>query len=71
VIDAYVARLDLWALGFGKAIPKEVGGQPMDRRILLRFYLYGYFQCIRSSRRLEVKCQQYRGYPGLNAMPCR
>ena len=52
VIEAYVARLDLSELGFSKAQPSY---EPAD---LLKLYLYGYFQRIRSFLRLEVDCQR-------------
>lgn len=58
VIEAYVARLDLQALGFSKAQPQRTGRPPYDPADLLKLYLYGYFQRIRSSRRLEAECQR-------------
>ncbi|MCD5972011.1 IS1182 family transposase [Pseudomonas quasicaspiana] len=58
VIDAYVSRLDLKVLGFDKAIPKGNGRPPYDPADLLKLYIYGYFQRVRSSRRLEAECQR-------------
>jgi len=58
VIDAYVGRLDLKYLGFDKATPKATGRPAYDPADLLKLYLYGYFQRIRSSRRLETECQR-------------
>jgi len=58
VIEAYVARLDWSALGFAKAQPRRTGRPPYDPADLLKLYLYGYFQRIRSSRRLEGECQR-------------
>lgn len=58
VINAYVARLDLSALGFGKAVTKSKGRPPYDPADLLKLYLYGYLHRIRSSRRLEAECQR-------------
>lgn len=58
VIEAYVARLDLQALGFSKAQPSRTGRPAYDPADLLKLYLYGYFQRIRSSRRLEAECQR-------------
>jgi transposase len=52
-LDAFVASLDLHALGFAKAIPQNTGRPPYDPGDLLRLYLYGYLHRIRSSRRLE------------------
>ena len=52
-LDAFVAGLDLAALGFQRAVPAETGRPGYDPGDLLRLYLYGYLQRIRSSRRLE------------------
>jgi len=56
VIDAFVAGLDLGALGFAKAQPAATGRPPYDPGDLLRLYLYGYLNQVRSSRRLEREC---------------
>ena len=56
VIDAYAARLDMVALGFRKSQPKTTGRPPYAPDDLLRLYLYGYWQRIRSSRALEREC---------------
>ncbi len=58
VIEAYVARLDLKVLGFSRAEPLKTGRPGYDPADLLKLYLYGYFQRIRSSRRLEAECQR-------------
>ena len=52
VIDAFVDSLDMEALGFGRATPNETGRPPYDPRDLLKLFIYGYFNRIRSSRRL-------------------
>jgi transposase len=53
-IDAYVGTLDLQALGFKNTQPVTGAGQPpYDPAALLKLYLYGYLQGIRSSRKLE------------------
>jgi transposase len=52
-LDAFVAQLDLSALGFQRAVPAETGRPGYDPGDLLRLYLYGYLHRIRSSRRLE------------------
>lgn len=52
-LDAWVAQLDLGALGFQRAVPAETGRPGYDPGDLLRLYLYGYLNRIRSSRRLE------------------
>jgi transposase len=53
VIDAFVMALDLQELGFKRAVPSEIGRPPHDPRNILKLYLYGYLNRIRSSRRLE------------------
>jgi len=55
-LDAFVAQLDLHTLGFAKAIPAHTGRPPYDPGDLLRLYLYGYGQRLRSSRVLEREC---------------
>jgi transposase len=52
-IDAFVASLDLAALGFTHATPAETGRPAYDPGDLLRLYLYGYLHRVRSSRMLE------------------
>ncbi len=56
VIEAFAARLNLGRLGFVRAEPAETGRPGYDPRDLLKLYLYGYLQQIRSSRRLEAEC---------------
>ncbi len=56
VIDAYVAGLELGVLGFAKAQPAATGRPAYDPADLLRLYLYGYLNQVRSSRRLEREC---------------
>lgn len=53
-IDAYVCSLDLADLGFKHAKGGGGAGQPAyDPADLLKLYLYGYLNQVRSSRRLE------------------
>jgi transposase len=54
-VDVFVEQLDLVALGFVHATPAETGRPPYDPGDLLRLYLYGYLNRIRSSRRLETE----------------
>lgn len=53
VIDAFVSQLPMVSLGFGKAIPAATGRPGYDPSDLLKLYVYGYLNQIRSSRRLE------------------
>src|SRR4051812_8851875 len=56
LIDEYVSALDVVALGFAKSVPAHTGRPAYAPDDLLRLYLYGYWQRIRSSRRLELEC---------------
>jgi len=58
VIEAFVAKLEVAALGFERAEPAETGRPGYDPRDLLKLYLYGYLQQVRSSRRLEAECRR-------------
>jgi transposase len=53
VIDAFVAGLDLAELGFTKVAAEATGRPPYAPGDLLKLYLYGYLNQMRSSRRLE------------------
>ena len=53
VIDEYVSLLEIHKLGFTKAIQAPTGRPPYNPKDLLKLYLYGYLNRIRSSRRLE------------------
>jgi transposase len=57
-LDAFVARADLQALGFTKAVCARTGCPPYPPVALLKLYLYGYLHRLRSSRRLEAECQR-------------
>lgn len=52
-IDAFAGSLDLAALGFTRVSPAETGRPAYDPADLLRLYLYGYLNRVRSSRMLE------------------
>lgn len=52
-LDAFVNAMDLQNLGFKRAVPEETGRPPYDPADLLKLYLYGYLNRIRSSRQME------------------
>lgn len=52
-IDAFVDNLDLKELGFKYAEPKPTGRPPYNPADMIKLYLYGYLNRIRSSRSLE------------------
>ena len=58
VIDAYVESLDLGQLGFEGVEPCTTGRPGYHPAVLLKLYLYGYFNRIQSSRRLERETQR-------------
>jgi transposase len=52
-IDAFATSLDLAELGFTRVSPAETGRPAYDPADLLRLYIYGYLNRVRSSRMLE------------------
>jgi transposase len=57
LIDAFVDKLEIEKLGI--QMPKAEEGRPaFHPRALLKLYLYGYMNRLRSSRRLERECQR-------------
>ena len=56
VIDAFVDGLDILELGFERPQPKHTGRPAYDPRSLLKLYIYGYTNSIRSSRKLAKEC---------------
>jgi transposase len=54
-IDAFVDGLDLAAAGFAGVTPKSTGRPGYAPADLLKLYVYGYLNRVRSSRRLEAE----------------
>src|SRR5271169_2055028 len=54
-IDAFVDGLDLAAASFGRVEPKVTGRPGYAPADLLKLYIYGYLNRVRSSRRLEAE----------------
>src|SRR6201999_4444074 len=54
-IDAFVDGLDLAAAGFTRVTPKITGRPGYAPKDLLKLYIYGYLNRVRSSRRLEAE----------------
>ncbi len=54
-IEAFVAGLDLAAAGFARVKSKETGRPGYAPSDLLKLYIYGYLNRVRSSRRLEAE----------------
>ncbi|MGB9172182.1 MAG: transposase, partial [Bradyrhizobium sp.] len=58
VIDAFVEGLDMVGLGLVRATPAATGRPGYDPRDLLKLYIYGYLNEVRSSRKLERECRR-------------
>ena len=57
-IDAFVDGLDLAAAGFSRVAPEKTGRPGYAPGDLLKLYIYGYLNRVRSSRRLEAECHR-------------
>jgi Transposase domain (DUF772) len=55
VIDVFVDELDLAELRFGGVDPETTGRPSYHPSVLLKLYIYGYLNRVRSSRRLECE----------------
>ncbi len=66
IIDAFIEKLDLKQLGIAhqpaakqRSSKANPGGVPrFDDKLLLKLYLYGYLNKIRSSRKLQQECRR-------------
>ena len=56
IIDLFIQTLDLQKLGFISSVPAAEGRPAYDPKDLLKLYLYGYLNRIRTSRLLEREC---------------
>jgi transposase len=54
-IEAFVDSLDLTAAGFDRTLPKATGRPGYNPSDMLKLYVYGYLNRVRSSRRLEME----------------
>ena len=57
-IEAFVDGLDLARAGFARVAPKATGRPGYAPGDMLKLYIYGYLNRVRSSRRLEVECHR-------------
>jgi transposase len=57
-IDAFVSSLNLAELGFARTTPAATGRSAYDPADLLKLYIYGYLNRVRSSRLLERETQR-------------
>jgi transposase len=58
VIGAFIDELDLATLGFEGVFPETNGRPAYHPATLLKISLYGYLNCVLSSRRLERETQR-------------
>jgi len=58
IIDEYIEQLDLKRLGFQRATNPSLGRPPYRPKDMLKLYLYGYLNRVRSSRRLEQEASR-------------
>ena len=58
LMDAFIDKLDLAKMGFINSVHKNEGRPPYAPAVLLKLYLYGYLNKIRSSRKLERECSR-------------
>lgn len=58
VIDLFVNQFDFKQLGFKNAVAPEEGQPPYAPSDLMKLYMYGYLNRIRSSRKLERECER-------------
>jgi transposase len=58
VIDAFIDGIDMKDAGFRRAAPNDMGRPSYDPRDMLKLYVYGYFNRIRSSRKLMAECSR-------------
>ena len=56
VVDAFVESLDLAELGFGRVMAAATGRPGYQPGDMLRLYIWGYLNQVRSSRHLERAC---------------
>ena len=52
MLNSFVETLDMGKIGFKNATPKTKGRPGYSTKMMLKLYLYGYFNGIRSSRKL-------------------
>jgi transposase len=56
IVDAFIGSLDLAELGFARAIAASTGRPGFHPADMLRLYVWGYLNQVRSSRHLERAC---------------
>ena len=57
-VEVFAESLDIGGMGFTRSTPAPTGRPPYDPRDLVKLYIYGYLNGIRSSRRLMRECER-------------
>lgn len=58
VMDAFIEMLDIKALGCSHYETSVTGRMPYNPKDMLKLYVYGYFNGIRTSRKIEKECHR-------------
>ena len=58
VIEVFVNSLEMSSLGFKYSATKPTGRKPYNPGTMLKLYIYGYLNRVRSSRRLEAEAKR-------------
>ncbi len=58
VMDAFIEMMDMKALGCKHSETSTTGRMPYNPKDLLKLYVYGYFNGIRTSRKIEKECHR-------------
>ena len=58
VMDIFADNINFNKMGFKYATTKKTGRKPYSPADMLKLYLYGYFNGIRTSRKLETECKK-------------
>lgn len=53
IVDSFIELLDMYKLGFTHSLTSKIGRKPYNPKDLLKLYVYGYMNQVRSSRMLE------------------
>ena len=58
LVEVFINSIDLQKMGFQKSVPADDGRPAYDPADLLKLYIYGYLNRIRTSRLLERECKR-------------
>jgi len=58
LFDAFADSLDMGECGIKRAVPAAEGARGYDPRDMVKLFFYGYFNGLRSGRKLEKECER-------------